>query len=72
MATEIDTPERLRFHADRMEAEGHLNAARHMRNGADEIEHLRQRLRCTETALRNAQQAYSDSLWAPGTYQNGA
>jgi hypothetical protein len=28
-----------------MEAEGRLNVARHMRNGADEIEHLRQRLR---------------------------
>jgi ubiquitin C-terminal hydrolase len=41
---DIDPAERLRFFADRMEAEGRLNVARHMRNGADEIERLRQRL----------------------------
>ena len=42
---DVDPAERLRFFADFMEAEGRLNVARHMRNGADEIEHLRQRLR---------------------------
>jgi hypothetical protein len=42
---DIDPAERLRFFADCLEAEGRLNVARHMRNGADEIEHLRQRLR---------------------------
>jgi hypothetical protein len=38
---DIDTAERLRHFAGLMEAEGHLSAARHMRNGADEIERLR-------------------------------
>ena len=42
---DVDPAERLRFFADCMEAEGRFNIARHMRNGADEIEHLRQRLR---------------------------
>ena len=42
---DIDPAERLRFFADRMEAEGRLNVARHMRNGADEIDLLRQRLK---------------------------
>ena len=42
---DIDPAERLRFFADCMEAEGRLNVARHMRNGADEIDLLRQRLK---------------------------
>ncbi len=36
-----DVIERVRFHADRVEECGHLNAARYMRCAADEIEHLR-------------------------------
>lgn len=36
-----DNVERLRFYAIRMEDEGHLNAARYMRNAADELEAAR-------------------------------
>jgi hypothetical protein len=59
---------RLRFHADRMEAEGHLNAARHMRNGAAELEDLRakldiqtQLLRAAEAELAGAKEELEDA-----------
>ena len=54
---DIDPAERLRFFANCMEAEGRLNIARHMRNGADEIEHLRQRLRDRVSGLTATQAA---------------
>jgi hypothetical protein len=52
---DIDPAERLRFFAGLMEAEGRLNVARHMRNGADEIERLRHRLRDRVFGLTAAQ-----------------
>ena len=52
---DIDPAERLRFFADRMEAEGRLNVARHMRNGADEIDLLRQRLKDRVSGLTDIQ-----------------
>lgn len=41
---DIDTAERLLHFAPLMEAEGHLSAARHMRNAAEEIKSLREKL----------------------------
>jgi hypothetical protein len=85
---DIDTSERLRFHATNMEREGHLTAARYMRNAADELERLRRQLleadrvtsilRLDVDAARAERDRYKDrwlnsaDLWRPGTYQNGA
>jgi hypothetical protein len=55
--SKFDTVDRLLFHAERVEAEGHINAGRHMRDAAGELAHLRRRVE--ELSQREALNLYS-------------
>ena len=59
--THPDNVERLMFFASRVEEDGHLNAARHMRNAADELQHVREAVEAMTLALQVANAALSDA-----------
>lgn len=63
----IDLPERLRVQANNVEAEGHITAARLMREAAAEIEHWRDKVSQTSAGAIPARQTEIQMTMHPQT-----